>query len=128
MEHEIEVRTMHMQSTISAQPALLLSEPQLAKLIHKEFDAQAGSADHLGQRFLNDLGNDRLRPALLPKVSQYQQRSRQPRFAGIKQLTHQFRLDADPMHQQIGHEHFAKPGLFLKHAEHRADVSDAISQ
>ncbi len=84
MEDDIEERTMHVQDAISARPAFVVNEPQLAELIHKETDARASRTDHLGQRFLTNLRNDRLRLALLPKVGQQQQRPRQPLLAGIK--------------------------------------------
>jgi len=65
---------MHMQSAIPAQPTFVINEPQFAELIHKETDARTSRTDHLGQRFLIDLPNNRLRLALLPKVGQQQQR------------------------------------------------------
>lgn len=36
VEHDREERTMHMQSAISAQPAFVLNEPQLAELVQKK--------------------------------------------------------------------------------------------
>ncbi len=86
---------MHMQSPIPTQPSFIIDEPELAKLIHKETDAGAGRPDHFGQRFLTDLGNDRFRLALLPKVGQQQQRPRQPLLTGIEELIHQILLNSD---------------------------------
>ena len=74
MKYDIKEGAMHMQSAIPAQPTFVINKPQLAELIHEETDARAGSADHLGQRFLTDFRNDRLRLALLPKMGQQQQR------------------------------------------------------
>jgi hypothetical protein len=74
VENNIEKRTMDMQFAISARPAFVLHEPRLAELVQKETDARAGGADHLGQRCLTDLRDDRLRLALLPKAGQQQQR------------------------------------------------------
>ena len=99
MEHDIQKGAMHMETAIPAQSTFVINEPQLAELIHKETDARAGGADHLGQRFLTDLRNDRLRLTFLPKVGQQQQCSRQPLLAGIEELIHQILLDADGMHQ-----------------------------
>lgn len=90
---------MHMQYAIPTRPAFVIDEPEFTELVHKETDARAGGADHFGQRFLTDFGDDRLRPALLPKVRQQQQRPRQPLFTGVKQLIHQIFLDSDRMQQ-----------------------------
>ncbi len=48
VEHDIEERAMHVQYAIPARPAFVINEPQRAELIHKETDARAGGADHLG--------------------------------------------------------------------------------
>ena len=63
VEHDIEEGAMHVETAIAAQPTFVINKPQLAKLIHKETDARAGRADHLGQRFLTDFCNDRCSPS-----------------------------------------------------------------
>ena len=64
MEDDIEEGAVHMQL------AIVIDEAQLPELIHKETDTGTRSADHLGERFLTDLRNDRLRLALLPEMRQ----------------------------------------------------------
>ena len=64
---------MHVQPAI-----VVVNEPQFAEPIHEETDAGARGADHLGERFLTDLRNDRLRLAFFPKVGHEQQHPRQP--------------------------------------------------
>ena len=64
VEDDIEEGTVHVQ------PAVVVYEAQFAELIHEETDAGARGADHLGQRFLTDLGNDRLRLAFFPEMGQ----------------------------------------------------------
>lgn len=56
------------EGTVHVQPAVVVNEAQLAEPIQKETDAGARGADHLGERFLADLRNDRLRLTLLPEV------------------------------------------------------------
>ena len=56
--------------------ALVVNETQLPELIQKETHASARGADHVGQRILADLRNDRLRFTFFPIVSQQQKDSR----------------------------------------------------
>lgn len=62
MEDDIEEGAVHVQ------PAVVLNVAQLAELVEKETDAGAGGADHLGERFLTNLRNDRLGLAFFPKM------------------------------------------------------------
>ena len=80
MEDDIEEGTVHVQ------PTVVFQEAKFAKLVHEEIHAGPRGADHLSQHFLTDLRNDRFRLALFPEVRQQQQHSRQPLFAGIKEL------------------------------------------
>ena len=55
---------------MNLQSAVVVNEAQLPELIQKETDTGARGADHVGQCFLTDLRNDRLRLAFFPKVGQ----------------------------------------------------------
>jgi len=55
------------EGTVDVQPAVVVDEPQSVEHILEETDAGPRGADHLGQRFLTDLRNDRLRLAFFPK-------------------------------------------------------------
>lgn len=68
MEDDIEERAVHGQSTV------VLDKAQLAELVHEETHASPRSTDHLGQRFLTDRRQGRLRLALFPNVGQEQQK------------------------------------------------------
>ena len=73
---------------------IVLNEPQLPKLIHEETDSGRGGVDHLGERLLADLRNDRLRLTILPEMCQQQQQAREPLLAGIKEPIYQILFDA----------------------------------
>ena len=62
VKDEIEEGTVHVQ------PAVVMYEAQFLELIHEETDTGARRADHLGERFLTDLWNNRLRLAFFPKM------------------------------------------------------------
>ncbi len=66
VEEDIEKGAVHLQPLV--QPAVVLNEALVAELIQKEIDAGARGADHLGQCFLTDLGDDRLHLAFFPKI------------------------------------------------------------
>ena len=82
-------------------------------------DARPGRADHLGQGFLADVGNDRLRAALLAEIRQKKQKPRQPLFAGIEPLVDQILFNPAVAGRQIGHEHLGKFRLIVEYREHR---------
>ena len=62
MEEDVDEGTVHVQ------PAVEVTESQFAKLLHEETNAGARRADHLDERFLTDLQNDRLRLLFFPKM------------------------------------------------------------
>ena len=72
------------EGAVYAQLAVVINETQFAELIHKMTDARAGGADHLGQCFLIDLRNGRLRLPLFPEIRYQEQRSRKPLLAGVE--------------------------------------------
>jgi len=44
------------QGTVDGDVAVVVDEPELLELVHEEVHARARRADHLGERFLRDLG------------------------------------------------------------------------
>ena len=96
VQDDVEEGAVHMEATVVIQKA------KFAELIHEETDAGACGPDHLGERFLTDLRNDRLRLAFFPEVRQQQEDPRQPLLGRIKELIHQILLDANRVRQQIG--------------------------
>ena len=65
VEDDTHEGAVHLQPLV--RPTVVLNEAQIAELIQKEIDAGARGADHLGQCFLTDLGDDRLHLAFFPK-------------------------------------------------------------
>jgi hypothetical protein len=50
--------------------AIVIDQAQFSELVHKKIHAGARRANHLSERLLADLRNDRLGPALLAKIRQ----------------------------------------------------------
>src|SRR5437762_3566494 len=55
VEHDIKQRTVDLQSAF--RHTGVVNEAQLPESIHEEADPRTGGPNHLGQRFLADLGN-----------------------------------------------------------------------
>ena len=58
------------QRTMDFNLHIVVDEAKLAEFVHEEADAGPGRADHFGQGFQADIGNDRLRTTLLAKIRQ----------------------------------------------------------
>jgi hypothetical protein len=56
-------------------------------------DSGSGSANHIRQSFLTDIGTDRLRAAFLAEISEQQEQPRKPPLTRIKQLINQVLFD-----------------------------------
>ena len=69
-------------------------EAQCAELIHEEAGAGAHRTDHLSERALTDLRNDRFQLAVFPKMGHERQGLHQPHLTGTEELLHQVLLDA----------------------------------
>ena len=68
--------------------AVVVNKAQLPELIQKETHTGARGADHVGQRVLADLRDDRLRLAFFPIVGQQQEDPRQPLLGRIEEMIH----------------------------------------
>jgi hypothetical protein len=60
------------QGVVDLEMPVVIDEAQLTKLVHEVTDPRPCRADHLGQSFLADLRDNRLRPAFLSEVGQQQ--------------------------------------------------------
>jgi hypothetical protein len=69
------------QRVADADLAAVRDEAELAEFVHEKTDPRPGGADHLGQGFLADLGDHRLRLSLFAEIGQPQQK---PRHEGAK--------------------------------------------
>lgn len=66
------------------QAAGVANKPRFPELVHEDTGAGPRGADHLGQRFLRDLRDDRLGLVCLLTVGRQQQDPRQPLLTGLK--------------------------------------------
>src|SRR5215217_9711880 len=55
VKDDVEERAMNVHGTV-----VVIDEAQLAEPVHEETDPGTSGADHVGERFLTDPGNDRL--------------------------------------------------------------------
>jgi len=58
------------KGAVDVQVTVVVNKAQLPKLVEKETDTRPRRADHLGQRFLTDLRNSRIRWGVFAKVRQ----------------------------------------------------------
>ena len=68
MQNDVEQRAVDLQRAFGA--AGVVNEAQLPESVHEEADSRTSRPDHLGQRFLADLGNDGFGNAFLAKMSE----------------------------------------------------------
>ena len=83
------------QRAVDFHMAVVINEAQLSKFVHEMIHAGPRGADHLRERLLADLRNDRLGSAFLAKVSQEEKSPCQALLTRIKQLIDQVRFDAN---------------------------------
>ena len=62
---------------------------QFTEFVHEEAHARSGRADHLRERLLAKLSDDRLRLAVLAEICKKKQKAGEALFARIKQLVDQ---------------------------------------
>jgi hypothetical protein len=89
------------QRVADADLAAVRDEAELAEFVHEETDPLPGGADHLGQGFLADLGDHRVRLLLFTEIGQPRQKPRQALFARIEQLIDEIFFAADVTGQQV---------------------------
>src|SRR5437868_2500580 len=76
VEHDVKQRRMNRSFSV------VLDEAQLPEFVHKEAYPGPGRSDHLRQRLLRDVRDDRFRLAFLAEIGQQQQYPRQAFLAG----------------------------------------------
>ena len=79
----------------SAEVAVVCDVAEIFELIHKVTHPGSRGADHLGERFLTDLRNDRPRIIRAPAMREQEQGPSQPLLAGIEELIDQVFLDTN---------------------------------
>jgi len=80
---------------VDAQPAIVLNGPEFPEFVHEEVHPFSGGANHLGQRFLTDLGNRHRFAFASADTREQQENARQALLARIEELIDQVLLDAN---------------------------------
>ena len=93
--------------------AVVTDESESAEFVHEETYPRPGCPDHVCERLLADLRNDRLGFALLAEIRQQQKSPRQTFFAGVEQLIDQVRFDANRAGEKMRDEHFGEGRMFM---------------
>jgi len=106
------------KGTVNLQSAVVVDETQLPELIHKRADTRTGCSDHLGQRFLADLGNVGFGFALIAVVGNQQKRPRQTFFTRVEKLIDQVRFNSKVAQQNMSYEEGRKGVLLIQDVHH----------
>ena len=80
VQNDVEQRLMNPDASV------IFNKTELAKSIHEEADAGPRGPNHVRQRFLRDLRNQRFRLTRLTEFRHQQENSRQTLFAGVEKL------------------------------------------
>jgi hypothetical protein len=67
-------------------PAIIVNEAQLSEPIHEKTDPRPGSAYHVCEGLLIDLGDYSLGHAFLAEMRKQEQNPSEPLFAGVEEL------------------------------------------
>jgi len=99
------------QGLVDPDAAVVFNEAQLAEPVHEKAHARAGSADHLREGFLRDLGNQYVLLARLAEFRHQQKDARQTLFAGIEELIDEICLGThaalqEKLQKQVGEATF----------------------
>jgi hypothetical protein len=112
LQDHVQQRAVNLETA-----AVIVDKAQPAKLIHEETDARARRANHLRERLLANLRDDRLGPPFLTEVRQQQQKARKSLLAGIEQLIHQVCFNPDCSRQEMRDENLGERRLVAQRAD-----------
>src|SRR5688572_18525864 len=107
VQHHVQQRTVYLNA------AVVFDEAEFSEFVHEEAYTCARCSHHLRERFLTDLRDDGLRPALLAEVREQQQKSCQSLLAGIEQLVDEVLFDTNCAGQKVCDEHLGERGLLM---------------
>src|ERR1700733_16183510 len=105
------------KGTVNLQSAVVVNETQFPELIHKRADTRTGCSDHLGQRFLADLGNVGFGFAVIAVMGNQQKRPRQTFFTRVEKLIDQVRFNSNRAQKHVSYKKVRKM-LVVEHAHH----------
>ena len=93
MQNYVEQRTVDLESALYASG--IMDKTQLPEPVHEKANPRTRGSDHLSQRFLTDLGDDRFRNSFFAEVGKQEEHAGQSLFAGVEKLINQVLFIAD---------------------------------
>ena len=81
MKNDIQQRAVDLQPIFA-----IVDEAQFSKPVHEEADSRSGCADHIGERFLTNLGDHRFGHAFLAEMRQQEQNPSESFLARVEEL------------------------------------------
>ena len=106
------------QGFVDADAAVVVDEAQFAEAVHEEADAGAGGADHFGEGFLGDSGDEGLLDAWLTEVGHEEEDSGEAFFAGVEELIDEISLGSHAAGEEEGEEEVGEGVLLVHDSDH----------
>ena len=112
MQNHVEQRAVYLQT------AVVFNKAQFSEPVHEEANPRTRGANHFGQSFLTDLGDNGIGNRLLAEMCQQQQNPSESFFTGVEELVDEILFVADVASQQIRHKHVGKRVFAVKRTHH----------
>ncbi len=107
---------------MNADAAVVFDEAEFAEAVHEEADAGAGGADHFGEGFLGDFGDEGLLFAGFSEFGHEEEDSGEAFFAGVEELIDEIGLGSHAAGEEKGEEQVGEGVLFVHDADHLGAV------
>jgi len=102
--------------------AVVVDEAELAEAVEEEADPGAGGADHFGEGFLADLGDDWNGLRLLAEVGHEEQQAGEAFFTGVEELIDQVGFHAHVAGKEIGEKLLREFGFVVEQVDHDLSI------
>ena len=106
------------------QAAVVFDEAEFAEFVHEEIDAGASGADHFGEHFLGNFGQDALELVFFAVAREEQEGAGETLFAGVEELIDEILFDADISGEHEGDEAIGEFVFGVKDANHLGFFDD----
>ncbi len=112
VEYDVE------EGFVDADAAVVLDEAELAKAVHEEADAGAGGADHFGEGFLGDGGDEGFGLAGFAEFGHEEEGAGEAFFAGVEELVDEVGLGLHAAGEQEAEEGVGEGGVVVEGLDH----------